>query len=126
MLLELLVDVEQELLDLRACHHVLMVKARADAEMQGLLGFLLLRPLLEARAFAAEAKLDDFHRLWHSLAAVRDDSLHVAPLGTNESPGDLELALVRDLNVISTGELGRAVTSLPAHVTRVQLAATPL
>ena len=48
VLLELLVDVQEQLLYLRTGHHVLLVEARADAEMQGLLGLLLLGALLEA------------------------------------------------------------------------------
>ena len=83
VLLELLVHVQQQLFDLRAGHHVLLIEARADAEMQRLFGLLLLGPLLEAGSLSAKPQLDNLHSLWHVLAAVRDDTLHVAPLGTD-------------------------------------------
>ena len=79
--------------------------------MQRLFGLLLLRPLLKAGSLSAKPQLDNFHRLWHVLAAVRNDALHVAPFGTDQPAGDLELALVGDLNVVPASVFGLAVAS---------------
>ena len=88
--------------------------------MQRLFGLLLLRPLLKAGSLSAKPQLDNFHRLWHVLAAVRDDALHVAPLGSDQPSGDLEFFVVLNLNVKSAGVLdvvvilllGRAIDAL--------------
>ena len=71
------------MLDLRAGHHVLLEEARADAEMKWLFRFFLLGSLLKAGTLAAKPQLDNFHGLRHVLTAVRDDTLHVASLGTD-------------------------------------------
>ena len=77
--------------------------------MERLFGLLLLGSLLEAGALATESQLDNLHSLWHVLAAVRNNSLHVAAFRTDQSTSDLKLALVWDLNIITASVLGLAV-----------------
>jgi len=101
VLFELFVDVEQQLFDLLASHCVLQVKARANAQMEWLLGLLLLGPLLEAGALAPESQLHDLADLWHVFLALRDDALHVAALGSDQATGHLELTFVRNLDIVA-------------------------
>ena len=127
VLLELLVHVQQQLLNLRTGHHILLVETRADAKMKRLFRLLLLGPFFKAGSLSAKPQLNNFHSLWHVLAAVRDDTLHVAPLGTDESASDLELALVRDLNVISASVLSLAVTTRAvSHVIKISARTTTI
>jgi hypothetical protein len=52
VLLEFLIHVEEQLLNRVARYHVLLVEARADAQMKWLFRLLLLGSLLEARTLA--------------------------------------------------------------------------
>ena len=70
VLLEVFVDVEEELFDLGARVHVLSEEARADAEVERLLGFLLLGALLEAAALSTEAQFDHLRDRRQVLAAL--------------------------------------------------------
>ncbi len=109
VLLELLVHIVEELLDLLARELVLLVEARTDAKMQWFFRFLLLGSLLEAGAFTAETKLDNFAHLRHVLATLRNDALHVTALGPDQASSYLKLAFVWDLNVVSASVLYLAV-----------------
>ena len=77
--------------------------------MERLFGLLLLGALLETGAFATEAQFDNLGYLWHVLAALRDDALHVAAFGADQATGHLELALVWNLDVVAASILGRGV-----------------
>ena len=77
--------------------------------MQWLLRLLLLGPLLEARALASQAKFHHFRSWWHVLAALANDSLHVAALGADQTARHLELFLIGDLDIVATGVLGLSV-----------------
>ena len=69
--------------------------------MQGFFRFFLLRTFLEARALTSEAKLDNLGNIRHVFLTLGDNTLHVAALSTDQAACHLELALVRDLNVIA-------------------------
>ena len=64
VLLEVLVHVKEKLFDLLACMHVLSEEARADAQMQRFLGFLLLWAFLEAAAFPPQTQFDHLGNRW--------------------------------------------------------------
>lgn len=110
VLLELLIDVEQELFNLEASVHVLGVKARTDAEVEGLLRLFLSWTFLKARSLSSKSEFDDFSALWHILAALTNDTLHVASLGTDQTTGNLELFLIWNLDIISACVLCRVVS----------------
>jgi hypothetical protein len=105
--LVLFIDVEDQLLHVVAGDTVLVKEARADAQMQGLIAFLLPWSLLEARALASESQFDYLLLvvIAGALAANLNDALHVAALGPNEATGDLELLVVVNLNVKPAGIL---------------------
>ena len=83
--------------------------------MERLFRLLLFWTFFETRAFTSEAELDDFVDLWHVLAALRNDALHVATLGSDEAPCYLELALIRDLYVVATRVLDLALSTVIVH-----------
>ena len=64
VLLEVLVHVKEKLLDLLACMLVLSKEARADAQMERLLRFLLLGAFLEAAALSSQTQFDYLGNRW--------------------------------------------------------------
>ncbi len=54
---------------------------------------------------ASQAKLDYLSARWHILAALPDDTLHVASFGPDQASGYLELFLIWDLNIEPAGVL---------------------
>ena len=126
MLLEFLVDVKQEGLYLGARHHVLLVEAGADAEVERLLALLLLWPLLEPAALAAQAQLDHLCADWHVLAALGDNALHVAALRSNQAARHLKVAVVGNLDVVPAGVLSAAVRARGVSIRAIALNALRL
>lgn len=107
-IVKFIVDPQQKLLHLAAGVVVLVLVLAADAQVQRVLTFLLVRPLLETRAFSSESQFDNF--VWINLlikpaSTLLNDALHVGALASNDSPGDLELLLVVDLDIVSAGVL---------------------
>ena len=58
---------------------------------------------------ASQAKFHHFGSWWHVLAALANDSLHVAALGADQTARHLELFLIGDLDIVATGVLGLSV-----------------
>lgn len=83
--------------------------------MQWFLGLLLPGTFFKARPLAAQTQLDHVLRV-HVLRTVFDDTLHVAPLRTDETPRHLELFVVGDLDVEPTGVLDGGVVHVVAEV----------
>ena len=79
--------------------------------MKRLFWFFLLWPFFEARAFASEAEFHNFCSLWHILATLLDNTLHITSLCSNHSLCNLELFFIRDLNIVSTSILCRAIAA---------------
>mmetsp|Transcript_7474 Transcript_7474/g.10604 ORF Transcript_7474/g.10604 Transcript_7474/m.10604 type:complete len:216 (+) Transcript_7474:651-1298(+) len=109
VLFEVFVHVQEQLLDLLAGECVLLVEARANAEVERLFGLLLLGPLFKARSLASQSELDHFAHLGHVLLTLGDNALHVAAFSSNEASCHLELALIWDLNIVAASVFSRAV-----------------
>jgi len=79
------VHIQNKFLDVGASNLVLVIEARADAQMEWLIGLFLPGPLFKPRSFPSESELDDLLELIvaRALAAHFNDSFHVTPLGTN-------------------------------------------
>ena len=69
--------------------------------MERFIALFLSWSLFETWSFPSKSQLDDvlLRVVARALAAYLNDSLHIAPFGTNESPGHLELLVVVNLNV---------------------------
>ena len=89
--------------------------------MERFFWFLLLGSFFESRSFSPESQFYNFSSLWHILAALRDDALHVASLCSNDSFCNLKFFLIRYLYVISACVFGRAIGAaiISVHVTTV-------
>ena len=110
VLLVLFVNVKEELLDLVACSHVLRIESRTDTEMKWFFRLFLLRTFLESWSLSSKSQFNDFLRLRHVLAALLDYPLHIATFRSNQTPSNLELLVVWDLDIISTRILGLTIT----------------
>ena len=108
-LFELLIDIEKKLFDLGARIHVLWIETGANAEMKRLFWLLLLWSFLKSWALTSQSQLNNLSTWWHILAALANDTLHVATFGPDESTGNLKFFLIGNLDVKSTSILSRAI-----------------
>ena len=102
--------------------HVLVVVARTYAEMEWLIRLLLIWPLLKPTPSPSQSQL--YHLLHWPIESLRTHvhyPLHIAPLGTNEFAGDLELFLVDNLDIKAAGVFngGDGIVGLPRLLVNV-------
>lgn len=86
---------------------VLVKVSRTDAQMKRFVALFLPWSFLKAGTLTSEPELHNFLLIVIAgpLAAHLDDPLHVATLGSNEPPCNLEILVIVDLNVKSAGVL---------------------
>lgn len=101
------VDAFDEVFHGLASQLVLVLVAARNAQVKWLVALFLLGSFLEARSLSSESELDNILDVLvgGTFAASLDDPLHIAPFGSDESPGHLEGVLIVDLHVESASEL---------------------
>ena len=124
-----LIDIQYQLLHVVACNQVLFIIPRGDTYIERLRRLFLIRSLFKPRSFTPKSQFNMFNLLmWlrtnflshrSSLrisipifATKLYDSLHIATFGSNETPGDLKLLLIIDLDIKSTRVPRRGVVRL--------------
>lgn len=101
--LVLLIDIQNQFLDVIAGSLVLVEVLRTDAEMQRLIRFFLPRTLFESGSFSPQSQFHNLLKLIiiDSLATNLYYPFHIAPLGSNQPPGHLELFVIVNLDIES-------------------------
>jgi hypothetical protein len=84
-----------------ACHEILVIKTRADAQVKRIITFLLLGSFLEARALTSQPQLDHVLELVvrGTLTAYFDNSFHVTTLSSDKPASNLKFFVIVDLNI---------------------------
>ena len=83
---------------------ILNIVFRADAKIQRIGAFLLLRTFEETTAFAAQSQLDSFlpeRTFGEAALALVDYALHVRAFVADDPTGHLELGFIVNLNIES-------------------------